>query len=258
VGLTSPNPYWLRRGTLLLQQFYLKMFFDAKLLVATLFIITNFSILFLVKTRFNIALSLIFTYLLTVLCLSITVSNYENLKELTIVLAIYTMVMMFLIFYHNPIVLEKIQKSRFEKIRYVFFIVPICFFVILATFFSTFWIVTKIEETSYFVAEKKIEQKNEELFGSLKSSESEITIDELRGIVPRSKIHKKILEKNKTYKTQDEFKMSARRRSRLQDKMAESFLLKRSSDFILIITALLVTSLLLAKSESETELEINA
>lgn len=216
--------------------------FDIKLLVVLLFVVINFSILLLVKTRINSAISLILSYLVTVFFLGLAVTSYENLKELIVILAIYSMVVLFLVCRHDSIILEEEKKSRFKKISLHFFVA----LVVLVIFFSVFWVTNNIVRISNFVEGQKIERRNKELFGSFRTSSSHIIIDENRGIVPKKKtlkIEKRSELVNKR-DTQEAFNLNARQRARLKDRLSDSFLLKRFSDFILIITALLTLSLL--------------
>lgn len=221
------------------------MILDAKLITVLFFIIINFAVLFFVKTNINKALSLIFSYLVTVLFLIMTVSSYDNLKETIVLSAVYLAVVLFLVFNCDAFILEELQKSKIQKIRHAFFVVPALVFAVLITFFSTFWITKNISEISRFVEEKKIEIKNKELFGSLKTPSDEITIDEAKGIAPRPIA----VADNQPYKTQDEFNMNMRRRVRLKDQLSDSFLLKRSSDLILFIMVLSVFPLLILRKK---------
>lgn len=221
------------------------MFFDPKIITVLLFIIINFTVLFFVKTNINKAISLIFSYLVTVLFLAMNVSSYDNLKEIIVLSAAYLSVVLFLVFNCDSLILEETKKSKIKKIQHVFFIVPALVFTVLIIFFSTFWITKNIPKISSFVEEKKIEIKNKELFGSLKNPSDEITIDEAKGIAPRPIA----VVDNQPYKTQDEFNMNMRRRARLKDQLSDSFLLKRSSDLILFIMVLSVFPLLILRKK---------
>ena len=221
------------------------MLFDPKIITVLLFIIINFTVLFFVKANINKAISLIFSYLVTVLFLAMTVSSYDNLREIIVLSAAYLSVVLFLVFNCDSLILEEAKKSKIKKIQHVFFIVPALIFTVLIIFFSTFWITKNISKISSFVEEKKIEIKNKELFASLKTPSDEITIDEAKGIAPRPIA----VADNQPYKTQDEFNMNMRRRARLKDQLSDSFLLKRSSDLILFIMVLSVLPMLILRKK---------
>ena len=88
------------------------MFFDPEIITALFFIIINFTVLFFVKTNINKAISLIFSYLVTVLFLAMTVSSYDNLREIIVLSAAYLSVVLFLVFNYDSLILEETKKSK--------------------------------------------------------------------------------------------------------------------------------------------------
>ena len=225
------------------------MIFEAKLIVILLFIITNFVVLLLVKTRINRALSFIFSYLLLALFLSLTVSSYENLKELMVVSAIYFAVILAIIFYYDPIAVEQCDKTKSEKFFYLAFIIPSSISLFLLVWAATFWITKNVSKTAFLVEERKIELRNEELFGSLQSSH--FAVNTAQGIGDGTDVRKLRIRESQPYKTQDQFKMSAKKRARLKDQLSDNFLLKGSSHLMLILAATLSVLLLLSSKKSE-------
>lgn len=218
------------------------MFFDAKFFTALAFIVINFLILFVVKTRTTTVTSLIMAHLIAVLFFSLTISNYNSFKEIVLALIIYSMVILFLISNYNSanFVSDEVTKIKAWK-RSLFFYFPLGVFS-LAIFLTIF----SLAKTSIPLAESMHEKKF--------SKQSEIMLNPM--ILPSHPVHIAVktyylgrkFEDDWSDKVSAELEINERKRARLKDKLSDNFLLKRSSDVILIIVAV-ATSLLLLSSK---------
>lgn len=100
------------------------MQFDAKFFTILVFVVINFFILFVVKTRTTLVISVIITHLIAILFFSLSIVNYDAFKEITLSLILYSMVILFLISNYGTIAVndEDSGKSR----RHIFFNGMIC------------------------------------------------------------------------------------------------------------------------------------
>lgn len=177
--------------------------FDAKFFTLLVFVVINFFILFIVKTRTSLVISVIIAHLIAVLFFSLSIANYGSFKEITLALILYSMVILFLISNYGSIVIEGEGKRKSR--RHLFVDAVICFaaaavFLLLLAVVKN---VTAIRDETYQMQEAPAQVAN----------------------------------------------YDAIKRARLRDKLADNFLLKRSSDVILIIVAASTVLLLLSKKE---------
>lgn len=224
------------------------MFFDAKFFTLLVFIVINFLILFLVKTRTTTIISLIIAHLIAVLFFSISIANYNSFKEITLALIIYSMVILFLISNYNEVVLEqgivaKIKDSRWFIFFYIFLI---C--ILLVIFFALFSATKNITKISEIISEKK------------SNAQAEIMMNPM--LLPSHPAHIAVKEFYLGKKFEDEWsdkfaaelEINDRKKARLKDKLSDNFLLKRSSDVILMIVAASSVLLLLSSKKREEKL----
>lgn len=92
---------------------------DVKFFTILVFVIINFAILFTVKTRTSLVISVIIAHLIAVLFFSISIANYDSFREITLAFIIYSMVILFLISNYGLIVVEGEKKSK-SKINFLF------------------------------------------------------------------------------------------------------------------------------------------
>jgi hypothetical protein len=190
------------------------MLFEPRILVILLFIIINFLIIFVVKTRTTATTSLIIAHLILVLFLSISIASYQSFKEIVLALVVYLMVILSLISNHNKSYLNNHQRYKSTAIFLVFIIPAII--VCLASFYlakSTIPIANLVKEKQIA---QNISAANVDLPGDLSSNG------------------------NASALSNNDYKMT-----RLKRKLSDNFLLKRSSDVILVIAGFVAGLLLL-------------
>ena len=85
--------------------------FDIKFFTLLIFIVINFIIIFFVRSRTTSVISLIVSHLIVILLLSNIISSYEVLKEIILSLALYSIVLLFLISNYN----QTAQKQETER-----------------------------------------------------------------------------------------------------------------------------------------------
>ncbi len=220
-------------------------FFDAKIAVALVFVILSFLIIFAIRTRTTTVTTLIIAHLVLVLFLSLSISNYNSFKEIVLAVVIYSMVLLFLISNHNQIFASDSKNRQPQPVkRHRFF--SFCLFVTLAIAFLALFSVTKnVSKIAQIVAAKKAERQSEVMINPM--------------ILPSHSVHvavrKFYLGKKMTGdwidKVQVQSEINEKKQARLKEKLADNFLLKRSSDVILIIVAISTSLLLLGAKKNE-------
>ena len=208
---------------------------DGKLFALLAFIVINFLILFVVKTRTTTVISLIIAHLIAVLFFSLSIANYDSFKEIVLGLIIYSMVTLFLVSNYSPIHLdgeELKDKNLRVKILKIFTACSIVFIV----FILTFWIAKNISLVTKTVTEKKIEIRQLEIKPSVPQHVAETKLllsKKPQGEWIKEEPHSAVITNSK--------------RERLSRSLKDNFLFKRSSDIILIIVAFSVILMLLRK-----------
>lgn len=224
------------------------MFFDPKFLTLLTFIAINLLILFVVKTRTTAITSLIISHLIAVLFFSLSIANYNSFKEIVLALIVYSMVILFLISNYNPTE-KKGAKSRAIKNYFASsFFISVIFFTVLTIFLSLFFIAKNVAQIADAVQNKKFNKQNEIMQNPMILPSHPVHI-----AVKKFYLGKKF-EEEWSDKTYAELEMNERKRARLKDKLSDNFLLKRSSDVILIIVAVSTSLLLLTNKKTEVNL----
>lgn len=223
------------------------MFFDAKLLTVTIFIIINFLIIILVKTRTTTVTSLIIAHLILVLFLSLSISNYNSFKEIVLSLVAYSMVILFLISNYNPIFLEEIDVIEEKYSR--FFTISSLLVAAFVIFFLLFGMIKNTAEIAQAVQDKKFEKQNEIMSNPMILPSHAVHIAVKKFYLGKSFINEEMRSDELLDKAQIVFEINQTKKARLKDKLSDNFLLKRSSDVIVIIVAIITSILLLSKRE---------
>lgn len=215
---------------------------DAKLLVVLIFVVVNFLIIFAIRVRTTTVISLIIAHLIMVLFLSFSISNYNSFKEVVLALIAYSMVLLFLISNQNQIFLHDLEKSQPKASKnYRIFILPV-FAVVVVVFLALFSVAKDVGKISKTIVEKKLERQNEIMLNPMILPSHPVHI-----AVRKFYLGKKIGDENDWVdKVQIQSEVSERKQARLRDKLSDNFLLKRSSDVILIIVAISTSLLLLS------------
>lgn len=88
------------------------MQFDAKFFTLLVFVVINFFILFIVKTRTSLVITVIIAHLVAVLFFSLSIENYAAFREITLALIVYSMVILFLISNYGSIVVDGVDEKK--------------------------------------------------------------------------------------------------------------------------------------------------
>lgn len=231
------------------------MIFDAKILAALVFVIISLLIIFSIKSRTTAVITLIIAHLVLVLFLSLSISNYNSFKELVLGLVAYSMVLLFLISNHNPIFFYDTKHAPKQHSKWSAIYVPLVTFAILIVFVAIFLVVQNVPQISQSIAEKKMEKQNEVLLNPMILPSHPVHV-----AVRKFYLGKKMESDGNEWvdKVQLKSEINERKQARLKDKLADNFLLKRSSDVILIIVAISTSLLLLGARKTENNSENNS
>ena len=221
------------------------MSFDAKFFTLLAFIIINFLILFLVKTRTTTITSIIIAHLVAVLFFSLSISNYNSFKEIVLALIIYSMVVLFLISNYDQSDQKDDKTNKIKDWRLVMLFKASVGIIVILFFISLFSVTKNITKISEIINEKKFNRQNETMLNPMLLPSHEVHI-----AVKKFYLGKKF-EDNWSDKVSAELEMNEKKRARLKDTLSDNFLLKRSSDVILIIVAVSTSLLLLARKKNE-------
>jgi hypothetical protein len=194
----------------------------AQFLTLLVFITINFLVLFNIRTRTTIIISLIIANLIAVLFFSISITNHASLKEIILALIIYSMVVLFLISNYNPLPsnIDKPAKIKLLQLKNLLMI-PIVI-AALAMFCTLFFLTNNLTKIADNIHDEKLIAQSEAVTKpAIENSNPEI---------------------------------NEKKRARLKDKLSGNFLLKRSSDMILLIVAVSAGLLLLAQRNLKKDL----
>jgi hypothetical protein len=206
------------------------------------FIIINFLILFLVKTRATTVVSLIIAHLVCVLFFSISIANSEFFKEIVLALIVYSMVILFLIS-NEDLAHKKVPAYEIASYKVTLAKISLAAIFFLVIFSTTFSLVKNLDKFTKISLEKKSDLQNEIIINQVKSRSHSVHIA----------VKKFYLEKtspnNSLDKIESKFEHNEKKLARVKDKLLDNFLFKRSSDMIVIIVA--ISSILLLLSNKK-------
>lgn len=231
------------------------MIFDPRIFVALIFVLVSFFIIFAVKSRTTTVTASIIAHLVAVLFLSISISSYNSFKEIVLALVTYSMVLLFLISNHNPIFFYSEKKLAQKLNDKLFFLKPLLLVLVgLIIFFALFLVAKNVTIISKTIADKKLELQAEVMMNPMILPSHPVHI-----AVRKFYLGKKMESDGNEWvdKVQMQSEISERKQARLRDKLADNFLLKRSSDVILMIVAISTSLLLLSARRSENNNENN-
>lgn len=221
----------------------------AQFFTVLIFIIINFAILFVVKSRTTTVTSLIIAHLVAALFFSISISGNEQFKEMVLSLIIYSMVILFLISNYDFSAMSSKTKIEIERRinRIIVYLVAVLAFI--AVFAAVFSLTKNFTNLSNAVIEKKI------------LLQGEVALNPM--LLPSHPVHNTIkkfylgrnFDAQKIDESVPQFEANERKIARLKDSLLDNFLLKRSSDMILIIVAISCVLLLLAQKKNEQKNE---
>ncbi len=198
------------------------MFFDAKFLTILAFAIVTIIVIFCTKDKVNAIAGIIVSYFIFLLLLNLVISNYEVLKEATILSTFYFVCVLTIITDDFSLANFKINLKQIPIL--LVFLVP---FFIAA--FLMFFVGKNVEKINQEFEQNKSEQQKEILLGSFNlntSNDLEITNE-------NNKFAKLAQKKNYA----DNSRMSY-----FKKRLSKNPLLQNFSIVILIISGSLVTS----------------
>lgn len=157
------------------------------------------------------------------------------------------MVILFLVSNYNPIYLAESEASKINRSHLWFFTIPMSAIITITVFLALFLITKDLPEISKIVTDKQLASQNEIMLNPMILPSHPVHI-----AVKKFYLGKKFEEEwsDKTYVA---LEMNDRKRARLKDKLSDNFLLKRSSDVILIIVAISTSLLLLGTKRTENK-----
>jgi hypothetical protein len=219
---------------------------DGKFLTLLVFIIVNLLIIFTVKTRTTIVTSLIIAHLIVVLFFSLSISNYTSFKEIVLALIVYSMVILFLISNYNPIYLAEDNSVKAKTKKQKAALYAAVSLIVVTVFISLFSVIKEINPISEVISNKKL-AKQEKVFTRpmlLPSHPVHIAVKKF--------YFGKKFEDQWANRDQSEVEINQRKKAQLKDKLSDNFLLKRSSDVILLIVAVTTSMLLLGIKKNQS------
>lgn len=188
--------------------------FDIKLLVAFVFLIFSVILIFTSQSRTNIVSTLIIIHLNLILFLSMTITNQGLFKEIILMLILYLIAALFIITNQDDII-KKVKKIKVRRpsFKIILFASLVSIFIFICAIF-----LTRIS------------------FQKMQYLRQDMAV--LQVVVPEKSINKS-LENGKIM--------------RVAKKLHENYLLKHSSDLILIIIFLSGTILLFSSNSIKTK-----
>ncbi|MDX2083174.1 MAG: hypothetical protein SFV53_04220 [Rickettsiales bacterium] len=206
------------------------MAFDAKFLTILAFVTFSFLIIFVIRNRSNTAIALIITHLILLLFLSLSVTNYDSFKKISLAVIFYLLTLLFLILNQKPIFFET-KKSKSWQLWISYFSFGSIFIII---FLVAFFIVKDVAKISQIVAAQKSERQNEISKNPMISPSHSVHVT-----IKKFYLEKKSATDDQIWlnKLQPQLQIEERKRLRLQSKLIDNFLLRNFSDAILFIAA---------------------
>ncbi len=230
------------------------MFFDAKIIVALAFVVLSFLAIFFVRTRTTVVTTLIIAHLVLILFLSLSITSYHSFKEIVLALVAYSMVLLYLISNTNPIFssVEKISLNFRDKEFLLKSFIALNFIAIIASAF--FVIAINTSEIAKKISDKRTDREDEIMMNPMLLPSHPVHIS-----VRKFYLGKKMTSDGDEWvdKVQARAEVNEKKQAKLKDKLADNFLLKRSSDVILIIVAISTCLLLLGTRKIENNNENN-
>jgi hypothetical protein len=225
------------------------MLLAAQFFTALIFIIINFLILLVVKTRTTTVTALIIAHLVATLFFSLSIASNDGFREIVLSLIIYSMVILFLISNYDFTSLASSQLFKFERrihqISFYFFAA----ISVLLIFLALFSVIKNLAPLSQIVTDKKILTQGEIALDPMMSPSHPSHVAIKKFYLGRN------LDAKKIDSSTVEFEINERKAARLKDELLTNFLLKRSSDMILIIVAISCVLLLLSQKKNQLKNE---
>ena len=224
-------------------------------LTILVFVIINLLIFFAVKTRTSIVISLLISCLVAILFFSQILLNYNSFKEIILALVIYSMVILNLVISDTASQIAGVkieQKKVIWQNNHLFFKFVTKFLIF--TFFLIIFLITllMVSKLSVIYDEVKLQKYNQQ---------KEIILNPI--ILPSHPVHqhvekfylkKNIYKNNEIYAQQIQWNENEFKKAQMKNELSNSFILKRSSEVLIIIAGLICLALInLSKTYNSRE-----
>lgn len=158
------------------------MNFDAQSFTLLIFAAINFSIVFIVKTRTSLVISVILSHLVALLFLSVSMTDFQSFRELTLAIVIYSMTILFVISNFGLIKVENVDSRKVWQ-RYLSGALVISFTLMI--FISSLILISKV-----------VEAENSATESYSQISKDPVTFSEMKKAKMRDKIASSFLFKH--------------------------------------------------------------
>lgn len=214
-------------------------------LTILVFVIINLLIFFAVKSRTSIVISLLISCLVAILFFSQILLNYNSFKEIILALVIYSMVILNLVISDTATQISavKIDQKKIIWGNNHFFFKFLTKFSILIFFLIIFFIIfLMVSKLSVIYDEVKLQKYNQQ---------KEIILNPI--ILPSHPVHqyvekfyqkKNANKNNEIYTQQIQWNENEYKKAQMKNELSNSFILKRSSEVLIIIAGLICLSLI--------------
>lgn len=191
--------------------------------------------------RTTLVISLIISHLVCILFFSLSIANHQLFKELVLVLIAYLMVILFLI------------SSGDVKIKEILSYREIAYKTAALKAFSLVILFTTIFITIFFIS-KNIEQFGQKILDEKNIIQAEIANNQM--ISNSHPLHEAAKESflldrksNSDFSFEAKLTKNEKKLARLKDNLLDNFLLKRSSDMIVIVVGISAILLILSQKK---------
>jgi len=226
--------------------------FAPELLLIFITLVLNFLLLFFLKTRTTIIITLIFSHLAMILLYGIIIVNFPILRTLTIATIVYSITTFILIANSNHLYKIHDDKINFKNYKSSTIII-LAIFMVSAIVLSSFYLIKNINITSFLVKKQQT------------TREGEVSKNPL--IFPGHPVHinvkKYYLEKNFDNMSnfrQDKDENGKEKELHSEDnkeKLRNNPLIKSLSDIIIVIIGIMIALLLSYKNKKSDEIQLN-
>lgn len=219
-------------------------------LTLLVFIAINLLILFAVRTRTSIVITLLISQLVAILFFSQILLNFNSFKEVILAVVIYVMVILGVATSDTASriinVSEQNNLSLKSQNNKLFFVLVASGCLIIFT--AVFMLIIKLPMVHHQIKEKKFNQQKELILNPI--------------ILPSHPVHKHI---KKYYFHQNFFQNNDQqianfneeqeiKKAQMKDQLVDNFVLKRSSDVIIIFAGFVVLALIYSKKKFNYDL----
>lgn len=207
------------------------------------FIAINLLILFAVRTRTSIVISLLISQLVAILFFSQILLNFNSFKEVILAIVIYVIVILGVATSDTASKIVNISEQnnlliKWQNNKLIFALITSCCLVV---FTAVFMLIIKLPAVYHQIKEKKFNHQKELILNPI--------------ILPSHPVHKHIkkyyFHKNLSQKNDHQIanfnEEQEIKKAQMKDQLADNFILKRSSDVIIIFAGFVVLGLIYSK-----------